>query len=1164
MWYVDPESLETFLQNVKVEQEQKRVALSAKLKEEYKKKAATRVAVAPAQLAPLVPSASDQSLASRVAPLPNGQSLESRPLPAPDDEQPMPVPEEWVPVLSHLHLPPRGLYVPPTGVSFAPAFAALMFFFLGSTVGFAGGGVLPQTFSTVAAPVLAWQPIERPDISLPVMTGELFGGSLYRISEEVTLALNTVAPTPKLEEVSAPSYHTLGVSPVFVNSVGSVANLARTIASNISGGAAIASEHILEIASELPVPNLNLASIFSALSVRNSAHAAALSFAPIEDLFCNWFSIWCPEEVWTEETSNFVYEVLPTSAPVVVTHIPTVVSTFAHQPSQNFSTNTTSVAERILEYTAVNSITPDVLTVILGEFRKNLIDIIGNSVGGSVEHITTINNSSIGELSDVALTGASNGQVLLYDGSSWENVATSSLGITGGGGTIDGSGTADLFAYWSDTDTLAATSSPTVGYLFATSTATSTFVGGLNVLAINQTGSATSTFTNGINLADGCLAIDGTCITGGSSQWTTSGSDIYYTTGNVGIGTTSPYAKFSVAGQGVFNNIWATSTTATNYFGGNVGVGTASPGSRLTVNEGSSAVGIDSSGRVLLSGITSSAVYNGGSGFANIVGPGGAWALRGGLDSSLNIDVNNTGSPLAAVTVRQNGNVGIGTTSPASLLSVHGTGYISSSLFVGGAITATSTLNVTGLTTLGNASTTQIGSTGSAYFATTNGNVGIGTTTPYSRLSVWGGGTGTGQLFSLVNSASTTLMQVLDNGNIGIGTTSPYAKLSVVGEVVARNFTATSTTATSTIAGGLNVGSGSINYDFSSGLTTIQNLAFGSMSFETDSGIVSWFDMPVTSAASAGTVQSYTAYIDGTNVLTVYGESDGSGGVQNTAVGVGTTTPWRTFSVTGTVGLDGLTTNTGGVTSALCLDANNQVTKNTDNETCVASSERYKHNITPMNSLTALSILNGLEPVTFEYNNATGTVRFGLIAEQVELIEDRLVSYDDLNRPQAVRYTDIIPLLIQGIKDLYVTVTGFANKFTTRELCVEDVCITKEQFLAMLEAADVEPSNQNEEPEIENEEEDDTATTTPPVVESPATSTPATSAPPVVDEDDNASSTPPVVEEPIAEEEGGEEVVVEEMPEVEEEAEEPAPAEVVQEEATEEVQPDVFSVLNEL
>ena len=47
-------------------------------------------------------------------------------------------------------------------------------------------------------------------------------------------------------------------------------------------------------------------------------------------------------------------------------------------------------------------------------------------------------------------------------------------------------------------------------------------------------------------------------------------------------------------------------------------------------------------------------------------------------------------------------------------------------------------MNVTGQTTLGYASTTQIGSTGSAYFATASGNVGIGTTGPGATLHVVG------------------------------------------------------------------------------------------------------------------------------------------------------------------------------------------------------------------------------------------------------------------------------------------------------------------------------------------------------------------------------------------------------------------------------------------
>jgi len=65
----------------------------------------------------------------------------------------------------------------------------------------------------------------------------------------------------------------------------------------------------------------------------------------------------------------------------------------------------------------------------------------------------------------------------------------------------------------------------------------------------------------------------------------------------------------------------------------------------------------------------------------------------------------------------------------------------------------------------------------------------------------------------------------------------------------------------------------------------------GPMEFSENSGVVSWIDMPVTSSASAGTQESYIARIDGTNILTVYSESDGAGGIQNYAVGIATSTP---------------------------------------------------------------------------------------------------------------------------------------------------------------------------------------------------------------------------------------------------------------------------------
>jgi hypothetical protein len=76
-------------------------------------------------------------------------------------------------------------------------------------------------------------------------------------------------------------------------------------------------------------------------------------------------------------------------------------------------------------------------------------------------------------------------------------------------------------------------------------------------------------------------------------------------------------------------------------------------------------------------------------------------------------------------------------------------------------------------------------STSLFYAQASTNKVSVGTSTPYSRFSVWGTGTGTSRLFDLVNSASTTIASFLENGtgyflgNIGVGTTSPYSKLAI-------------------------------------------------------------------------------------------------------------------------------------------------------------------------------------------------------------------------------------------------------------------------------------------------------------------------------------------------------------------------------------------------
>jgi hypothetical protein len=486
--------------------------------------------------------------------------------------------------------------------------------------------------------------------------------------------------------------------------------------------------------------------------------------------------------------------------------------------------------------------------------------------------------------------------------------------------------------------------------------------------------SSTVTGTDWVSLSE-ISGVDGTGTANYVAKWsdadTITNSVIYDNGTNVGIGTTSPGAKLEVSqtttdigaiiGNTTHNSQLQiyTAAAAKNseiWFGdaadadvgkidydhldnslnftvnaaermritssGNVGIGNTSPSNRLDVNGNMSAVllklGSPASGEGLLR-------YNPGSG--NGIG------ITTGTLSSANIKLF----------VANNGNVGIGTTSPAARLEVKSAApntffadFISSTgsgfakiyensnshplLYMADATgTTTIVLNSSGVSyltsgniiiggTADNGDLLQVQGTG--YFS---GNVGIGTVNPSSKLDISGavkidtdgtygseygmvgfGGTTDGYnrifgrtttadglflasatgrgIFFRANGGNTDHMVVTASGNVGIGTTSPQTKLEVAGVTTSLGFR-----------------------------TDVTNSNFNLISRDS-SGNCPLF---VQSANSSGNQQiarfsygSATAGV-GTDVLTVAKDNSY---FTNTNVGIGTTSPSALLDIASGVG----------------------------------------------------------------------------------------------------------------------------------------------------------------------------------------------------------------------------------------------------------------------
>lgn len=280
----------------------------------------------------------------------------------------------------------------------------------------------------------------------------------------------------------------------------------------------------------------------------------------------------------------------------------------------------------------------------------------------------------------------------------------------------------------------------------------------------------------------------------------------------------------------------------------------------------------------------------------------------------------------------------------------------------------------------------------------TNGSIGIGTTSPYAKFSIHANnGDALTTVFAIASStasATSTLFTILNTGNVGIGTSSPTYALQVV--------TASADAGDIASFQNTNPNSFSDNVFIDSSGTAKMGIGYGNSGLSGGSAFA-------TSLAYIQTLSTDFQFLGGTGgtprlTIKVAGN-----------VGIGTTSPWKTFSVVGTAAINGLSAATAG-TVIVCIDtATKELKLGGGATTCAPSVISVKKDIESFNG--GISELMQIPVDTFYFKENEPQQQIGFIAQSLDAIDVRLTQRIN-GVLSSIRLDNILALTVKAIQDL--------------------------------------------------------------------------------------------------------------------------------------------------